>query len=143
MHAAERTTGLFVVLAHEIQESILVIGDSVQATSPYKDLAEHLFAGVTCLDLVLDTAQKRLIHERAWIEVRGEDQQLVEGNLELTTSIQFQEIYAELEWHDPAIQEIGGTNLLAAKVVNQKHSRVGLELEWRLVGLAMRVIEEV
>src|SRR5439155_5414945 len=94
-------------------------------------------------DLVPDAAQERLVDEVRGIQVRGEDDEHVERDLELLAGVERQVVDALLQRHDPAVEEVLRRDPLAAEVVDHEDPAVRLHLERGFVELRRFVVDEV
>src|SRR5438093_13273264 len=94
-------------------------------------------------DLVADAPQERLVDEVSRIEVRREDDEHVEGDLDLLAGMQREVIDALLERDDPPVEKVFWRNALTSEVVDHEDAAVGLHLERRLVELRGLVVDEV
>src|SRR5215469_11866614 len=89
--------------------------------------------------LGLDAAQEGRVDQRCGIEVGGEDNEHLEGNLHLPTSGQREEVDPAIERNHPAVQQLFGTNALAAEVIDDQHTVVGFHLHGSRVVLGDRI----
>ena len=87
----------------------------------------------------MDTPQEGIINQLFGVKVGGEDNQLLERHLEGLPRLQTEEVDLGFQWYDPAVEQVDGAHLLAAKVVDEKHTAVGLHLKRCLVELSDRV----
>ena len=74
-------------------------------------------------DLVGNAAEEGLVGQVGRLQVRDEDDELLEGHLNLLAGGQRQEVVAVFQRNDPAIEQVGGRNPLPAEVVDQAGSR--------------------
>ena len=84
-------------------------------------------------NLVVDAAQERLVDQLVRPDVRREDDQRHEREVELLAGLQREEVDAALERHDPAVQQLARRAGLAAEVVDDEHAAVGDRLHRRAV----------
>ena len=80
-----------------------------------------------------DTSQKRIIDQCLGVEVGAEDNKLLEGHLELFTACNCEEIVPVFQRQNPSVQQLLGSALLAAKVINQKDPTIGFKVNGSLV----------
>ncbi len=80
------------------------------------------------LDLVLDAPEERLVHEVLGIQVAGEHEQAVEGDLELESRVQRQVIHLVFEGEDPPAEDLRGRGPLPSEVVEDEGTAHRLEL---------------
>ena len=100
----------------------------VHLTDAFEDLLEFGFCGMFNLYLVADAAQEGFVNQALGVEVGGENNQLVEGDFELHAGVHGHEIDLPVEVDDPAVQEALWVHLLAAEVIDDKETVVGLHL---------------
>jgi hypothetical protein len=109
--------------------------------------AEDLLVRVTIraadLHLVLNAAEERLVHEIAGIQVRGEDQNAVEGHRELDSRVERQVVEALLQRDDPPVEELSRTHALPTEVVDDQDATGCLQLERGLIHLRVRVVLQI
>ncbi len=101
-----------------------------------------LDARIVHFDLVGNSPQKRLVRQVGWIEVGREDDELLERHLDLLARRNRQEVLAILQRDDPAIQQIGRLNALAAEVVDQQTAAIALQLQRRFTHVAHRIVAD-
>src|SRR5262249_35916815 len=82
-------------------------------------------------DLVVNAAEEGFIGQIVGVEVCGEDHHHFERDLELHAVLQRQVIDAAVEGHDPAVEQVARGDKLAAEVVDEEDTVVGLHLERR------------
>jgi hypothetical protein len=99
-----------------------------------EDLEEVLLRGAVDLDLEEDPAERGLVEDLVGVEVGGEDDEGVEGHLELLARLEREDVARLLQGHDPAVDDLLRRLGLAAEVVDDEDAARGLELERRLVG---------
>src|SRR4051812_2774761 len=83
-----------------------VIGDAAPLTLPAENLLVFLERWVRNFDLVADSAQEGFVHQAGWLQVGGEDDELVEGDGYLLPGSQVEVILSLLERNNPAIQQV-------------------------------------
>src|SRR5207253_509231 len=108
-----------------------------------EDLRELLVGRRVEADLERDAAEERFVDQVLRLEVRREEDELVERDLDLLAGVEREEVHALFQRDDPAVEEVLRAALLAAEVVDEEDSAVRLELERRLVELRVLVIDEV
>src|SRR5439155_18385269 len=94
-------------------------------------------------DLVSDASEEGLVDEVGGIEVRREDDEHVERDLDLLAGVQRQVVHALLERDDPPVEKILRRDALTSEVVDHEDATVRLHLERRLVELRGLVVDEV
>src|SRR5208282_1530507 len=104
-----------------------------------KDLAELIVVDRTNADLCLDAPQEGRVQQLGRIEIGCEHNQHFEWDFDLAATRQSEELDSTIERHDPAVQQLVGTNALAAKVVDDQHAVVGFHLHRADVELVDRV----
>src|SRR5437763_1838892 len=92
---------------------------------------------------IIVSPQEGLITQLLRLQVRREDQERVERSFHFAAGVKRQIIHSPLHRDNPAVQHFGGARFLAAKVVDQINSVVGLKLERRIVDLGYRVVAQV
>src|SRR5580700_3771076 len=95
------------------------------------------------LDFVGQATQKGGVHQIFRLDIGGEDDELFKGNAETLAGVEFEVVDAVFERDDPAVEEGGGADELAAKVVDDEAATQRLDMEGRLVIMADGVVEEV
>ena len=104
---------------------------------------ELLLGRIVDLDLVRNAPQERLVRQVGGIQVRGEDDQLLERHLDLLAGGEREEIVPVLQGNDPAIEQLRRLDPLPAEVVDQQAAAVALELQRRLAHVAQRVVADL
>src|SRR5437867_2489164 len=102
---AQRDVALAAVLRDPIA-GLRVEGDLLRLADAAEDLRELLIGRRLDLDLVLDPSQERLVDERGRGAVGREDEEHVEGDLDLAAIGRGEEVHIPIERHDPAIEEL-------------------------------------
>ncbi len=85
--------------------------------------------GIEHFDLVGNAAQERVVDQVVRLQVGREDEELIEGHLDLLAVGQVQEVVALFERHDPAVEQLDDAHPLAAEVVDHQRAAVALELQ--------------
>ena len=86
------------------------------------------------LDLVAEAAQESLVGDVLRAQVGREHEDQVERHLEVMAPARHERVLPRVHRHDPAVEQHGRLDALAAEVVDQQEAVVGLELDWRGVG---------
>src|ERR1039458_7169657 len=115
----------------------------LQRALPIEDAAINLQAGYSYLYLVRKTAQEGRIHQVFRLQVGRKNDQLLEGDAKALSCMQFQKIDAALQRDDPAVEQAGWARILAAKVIDDEAAAQRLQVQWRLVVMACRVIAQI
>src|SRR5439155_18855556 len=102
---AERDVALARVLRDPLR-GLRVEREPVLLADAAHDLRELRVRRRLHLDLVLDASKERLVDERRRRAVRREDEEHIEGHLDLATVVQREEVDVAVEGDDPAVQEI-------------------------------------
>ena len=76
------------------------------------------------------------------LQVRREDDQLLERHLDLLARRQREEIVPVFQRNDPAVQQLGRLDPLAAEVVDQQAAAIALHLQRRFADIAERVVAD-
>src|SRR5438067_961508 len=129
-------------LDHEI-EDIVGQHEPARVGDPVENPPVFLAARGEQLDLVLDPAQERPVHQIGRLQIGREDQQHVERQREARAGIELQIIDLVLHRHDPAIEQIVGTEFLAAEIVDQQHAVERLDVHRRVVELGLAVVLQI
>src|SRR3989304_3275911 len=132
-----------VEVAHQVVEDLHPEVYPVGGAHPPEYLLVLLLGGVVYLYLVPYPPQKGLVHEPPRLYIRGENDELVKGYLELHSRVEREEVLAPLQRHYPPVKEVLGGYLLAAGVGHDEDPVVGLHLEGGLVKLGHGVEVEV
>ena len=103
-----------------------------------EQLAEFLFGRIEDFDLVGDAAQKGVVDQFLRLQVRGKDDQLIEGDLNLLAAGEIEKIAAFFQRHDPAVEQFVGAHPLPAKIVDDQDAAVAFELHGSLVDAGRR-----
>src|SRR5207249_11551481 len=141
--AAPQTEVLLAIVREDLAHRLGLVLDVLARADPLEDLVVLLDRGRLDADLVADAAKERLVDEIGWVEVRREDDEHVERDLDLLTGVQSEVVDALLQRDDPSVQEVLGRDALAAEVVDHEYAAVRLHLERRLVELRGLVVDEV
>src|SRR5277367_5660843 len=88
------------------------------------------------MNLGLNSAQEGGIDQGRRIEVGSKYDEHLERNLDLSPARQGEEVDAAIQRNHPAVEQFFGTDSLAAEVVNDQHTIVGLHL--RRSGVILR-----
>ena len=99
--------------------------------------------GCSDFDFVGKTAQKGCVHQVFGIEVGGENNQFLERNAESFAGMQLEVVETAFERHDPAVEQVGGADELAAEVVDDEAAAESLQMERRLVEMSCGVVAQV
>ena len=102
-----------------------------------------LLPQVVDLDLVPDPSQERLVGQFPRRDVRGEEDDLVERDLELLPVLESQVVARLFQGDDPPVEQVEGADQLPPEIVDEEDPPVGLQLERRLVELGDRVEAQV
>ena len=94
-------------------------------------------------DLVVNTAKERFVDQFGRLDVRREDDEHHERQVDLLARLQRQEVDAAFERRDPAVEQRVRRALLPAEVVDDEHAAVGDELDRRAVELRHRAVGQV
>ena len=108
-----------------------------------KDFQEILLVGSVDLDLVEDPAQGGLVEDFVRMEVCREDHKGVEGHFEFLAGLQGEDVFAFFEGDDPSVHEGLWRFGLAAKVVDDKDTARGFELQRCLIGARCWVVDQI
>ena len=65
------------------------------------------------------------------------------GNAEAFAGVQLEIVDAAFQRHDPAVEQVGGADELAAEVVDDEAAAQRLHVQRRLVEVAVRVVAQV
>ena len=87
--------------------------------------------GSTTSILYGNSPQKRFVDQILRLQVRREDDQLIEGNLDLLAVGQIQKVETFFQRHDPAVQQFVGAHPLPAEVVDHQRAAIALQLHRR------------
>src|SRR5439155_7644940 len=139
----ERTTHRLVVAAEQVRDHHLVVPQLPPLAVQLEDSRELLQRRILDRNLVRDAPQERLVGQRFGIQVRREDNEHVERHLEFLPRVEREVVVPALERHDPSVEQIFGTNALTAKVVDQEHAAVRLQVNRRLVELRDRIERQI
>src|ERR1700681_3630380 len=138
--SAEFTTSLGQAQFAQILRAVRFGRDSELADDTHEDLIESRLIDGVHKDLVMNTAQKRVIRKIARIEVRREHNHQLERDLKLDTVSQHEIVHAPVQRDDPAIQKVARRHQLPAKVVDDEDPVIRLHLKRRGVD-AGRLVE--
>src|SRR5207247_8658576 len=94
-------------------------------------------------NLVANAPQERLVGELGRLQVRREDQQHDERNLDGLARLERQEIDPALERPDPSVQQIPRRAALPPEIVDHQNAAVCRHLPRRAVELADRVVAQL
>src|SRR5262249_60003502 len=95
------------------------------------------------LHLVADTSQKCIVDQFLRIQVRREDNQLLERYLNLLTACHGQEVMPVFQGQNPPVEEFLRTDDLPSEVVDQENAAVGLEVDRGLVKVRVGIVPQV
>src|SRR5581483_2483295 len=112
MHAAKWPPRFQVMFVDQVFETHLIEDDLMGHAHILKDLSEHFAVWIAGADLVLDPAEKRLVHQLVGIEIRRENQKLVKWDFELPPGFQTEKVDAHFQRNNPAIQQLRRAHLL-------------------------------
>ena len=79
-------------------------------------------------DLVWNTSQESAVNQILRLEVRREDNELIERNLNLLAAGKVEKVIPFFERYNPAIQQYVDRHGLATKIINHQGSTVAFEL---------------
>src|ERR1035437_441616 len=128
--AVERTVGLAVVLLDQVVDRRRIVLQTDRVADPAEDppVLDHRRIGD--LDLVADPAQEGLVNKVLRLEVGGGDEHLGERDHHGGAGpADVEVVEPRLQRDDKAVEQVLGTELLAAEVVHQEEPTVGLQLE--------------
>src|SRR3990167_140914 len=91
------------------------------------------------MQLVADTPKEGLVGQLQRIEVGGEHQDQVEGDLAVAATAQVEVVLLLFHRHDPAVEQIDRRHPLPTEVVDDENAVTRLELQRRLVQAGVRV----
>ena len=91
---------------------------------PSKIWRKSSTVGLSAKILSLNSAEEGLVHELRGADVRREDNQRHERQLELLAGLQGEEVDAAFEQHDPAVEQVARRAVLTAEVVDDQHAAV-------------------
>jgi hypothetical protein len=114
MAESHRAIAGTVVLFENVFDDVVVVDDVHFIGRSAEQFAEFAFRRVLDAYLVGNAAKERLIDELAGLEVRREDDKLIEGDLNLPAAGQVEEVVSFLQRHDPAVEQLVGADALAA-----------------------------
>jgi hypothetical protein len=112
----------------QIRGNAGVKGDLMLVGDPAEDLAKLPIGDRANLDLGLNPAQETGVDQFGRVHVGREDDQHLEGDLNLFSARQGEEIDSAIKGHDPAVQQFFRTNPLPSEVVDDQNPIVGLHL---------------
>lgn len=118
-------------------------GDLACRGDPSQHLVERVVADARDEDLGADAPIERLVGQSGRVEVGGEDDLGEERNLELGAVVEREEVDVTVERHDPPVQELLGSQRLAAEVVDGQHPVVGEHLQRGEVHAGLGLVVEV
>lgn len=143
VNGAEFALRFDIVLAQEINETVLVEWDVQLLALAAEDFAIDLNGRVCDVDFVLNAPEECFIDEIFRREVGRKNDELVKWNFNLLARVQSHEVDPFFQWHDPAIEKLPRKNLLPTKVVNQQHATVGLDLKRRFVDPSEAIVDKI
>ena len=128
MAEAEGAVGAAVVLLDEMIDCGRFDFEAERFGLRLHEHAELHFRGVADLDFVRDAAEEGFVEQVLRLEVRREDEQLVERHLDLPAAREVEEVIMLLKRHDKAVEDVGAADALAAEVVDDERAAIGFEL---------------
>src|SRR5487761_1439421 len=128
--AVQGPTGLAVMLLDQIVDGRRVIFQPDRVANPAEDPTVFDHRGVGNLHLEENPAEEGLVDQLLGLEVGGEDQNLGEGDHHGGTGpTDVEVVVAGLQGNDEPVEQVLRAQLLAAEVVHQEKSAVGLQLQ--------------
>jgi len=86
-----------------------------------RKISTKLLSGTGGTKILLGIRRRNAgVHQLFRLEVCGEDDHQLEGNLELQAITQVEVIHPSIHGQDPAVQQHGGRNDLAAEVIHDE-----------------------
>src|SRR5438309_3670045 len=141
--AAPETEILLAIVREDLAHRLGLVLDALARAHALEDLVVLLHRRRLDPDLVADAPQEGLVDEVGGVEVRREDDQHVERDLDLLAGVQRQVVDALLERNDPPVEQVLRCDALPSEVVDHEDAAVRLHLERRLVELRVLVEDEV
>ena len=127
--AAERTAARLVVVFHEVLERRLVELEAEMVAHEHEQFSELPFRRIGDFDLVRYAAQEGVVDQISRFQVGGEDDELIEGDLQFAAVGQVEEVVTLFERNDPPVEQLIDAHPLPAEVVDDERAAVGLELQ--------------
>ena len=115
------------MLVDEVVDGFLVEFDPQLRAHDAEQLAKLRFGRVRDFDLVRYAPEERFVDQVPRFEIGGEDDQLVEGHLDLLAVGQVEEVVAFFQRHDPAVEQFVGPHALPPEVVDDECPAVALQ----------------
>src|SRR5947209_3054829 len=141
--AAPQSEVLLAIVRQDLAHRLGLVVDVLARADALEDLVVLLDRRRLDADLVADAAEERLVDEVGRVEVRREDDEHVEWDLDLLAGVQREVVDTLLERDDPPVEEVLRRDALPAKVIDHEDAAVRLHLERRLVELRGLVVDEV
>lgn len=115
---------LIVVAFEDVAQALIVNRDTAHPGRAFENLRERGRRWWLDPRAITHASQERFVNQVSFIQVRGEDYELFERNLDLLTTVECQKIDAAFERQDPAIEQVLGRDALAAEVVDDQCATV-------------------
>src|SRR5690348_15775486 len=107
-------------------EAILIEGDLTVVSCSPENLEVSRCGRWFDTGAVSHAAEKRIIHEVSFVQVRREHYELLKRHFNFFPIMQCKKVDAPLERHDPPIKQISRRDSLSTKVIDNQRPSVGL-----------------
>ena len=114
---------------NEIVDRFAAVAAAERLAEHLEQLAKLVERRIVDLDLIGNAPQERLVCQVHRLQVCGENDELVKGDLNLATGRQCQVVDPVLQRHDPAIEQFGRIDPLPTEVVDQQAAAIALQLQ--------------
>ena len=142
MAPAHRTICAPIVLLQQVVDHFRLILATDRLSKHFEKRMKLLFVGIGDLDLIGNPSQEGFVDKIFGLEIRGEDNELFEGNLDFLAGSERDEIDSVLQGNDPPIEELGRSRPLASKVINEQATAVALHLQWSFTHVRSRIVPD-
>ena len=105
MAPAERKLSRAVVPLEQVLNDLTSEGELVLVADLLEDLQILLDCGTLCEDFVVNAPEERFVHKLGWLDIRGKHNKGREGDVDLLSSAQREEVVPGFERYDSPIEK--------------------------------------
>src|SRR5262245_18686575 len=129
-----------IVRLHQVVNGLRMVLAADRLAGALKQAAKLIERRMANLDLVGYSPQESVVRKVTRLEIRREDNQLLEWHLNLLPRGQGQKVVPVFQRYDPSVEQIRSLDALAPEVVDQQTAAVALHLQRGFADIRCRIV---